>query len=403
MTSDRGGVDIVGSRLGGTKRARTEATISRANLPEARHDVHAAATGPDGSNRIEKFGQTPPADLRPPFTDLDEPFQARPVIASRRIMREEMTDNGTTDRAALEVRDAAKKFGATQALAGASFDVRAGELLGLLGPNGAGKTTMIKAIAGRAELDAGSIRLFGREIKRSDPRPDLGVVPQEIALYKLMTARENLAAFGALYGVAGAELKQRVDWALEWSGLADRASHLSKTFSGGMLRRLNIACSLLHQPKLVLLDEPTVGVDPQSRERIYEMLAVLKRDGVSVVLTTHHLEEAERRCERIVIIDHGRIVAAGTMSELVAQAMGRARVLAVQLGDPLGDDVALPAGWLTDEHRVEVRVNVDDIARDVPARLAELVGLGAHVRGMDVTGASLQDVFIALTGRELRE
>lgn len=318
-------------------------------------------------------------------------------------MKTDSTDNRSIAQAALEVRDAAKKFGATQALAGASFDVHAGELLGLLGPNGAGKTTMIKAIAGRAELDAGRIRLFGRDVKRSDPRPELGVVPQEIALYKLMTARENLSAFGALYGVTGAELKSRVDWALEWSGLSDRANDLSKTFSGGMLRRLNIACSLLHRPKLVLLDEPTVGVDPQSRERIYEMLAVLKRDGVSVVLTTHHLEEAERRCERIVIIDHGRIVAAGTMSELVAQAMGRARVLAVQLGDPLHADVQLPAGWGTDEHRVEVRVNVDDIARDVPARLAEITALGASVRGMDVTGASLQDVFIALTGRELRE
>ncbi|MBP8274695.1 MAG: ABC transporter ATP-binding protein [Acidobacteria bacterium] len=314
-----------------------------------------------------------------------------------------MTVTDTSPGTALVVRDAAKTFGGTQALAGASFDVRAGELLGLLGPNGAGKTTMIKAIAGRAELDAGSIRLFGRDIKRSDPRPELGVVPQELAIYKLMTARENLSAFGALNGVTGSTLKERVDWALEWSGLADRANDISKTFSGGMLRRLNIACSLLHKPKLVLLDEPTVGVDPQSRERIYEMLAVLKRDGVSVVLTTHHLEEAERRCERVVIIDHGRIVASGTMAELVAQAMGRARVLAMHLGEPLADAVTLPDGCVTDEHRVVIRANVQDIARDVPARLAEVAALGAAVRGMDVTGASLQDVFIALTGRELRE
>jgi ABC-2 type transport system ATP-binding protein len=164
-----------------------------------------------------------------------------------------------------------------------------------------------------------------------------------------------------------------------------------------------MACSLLHKPKIVLLDEPTVGVDPQSRERIYEMLAALKRDGVSVVLTTHHLEEAERRCERIVIIDHGNIVASGSMAELVAQSLGVARVLAVSLGEPLRQTVALPAGCTTDEHRVVVRANVKDIAREVPARLAEIAALGAVVRGMDVTGASLQDVFIALTGRELRE
>ena len=318
-------------------------------------------------------------------------------------MSTQATSSGHPLAQALEVRDAAKAFGATKALVGASFDVHPGELLGLLGPNGAGKTTMIKAIAGRVGLDAGTIKLFGREVTRTDARPELGVVPQELAIYKLLTARENLTAFGALNGVTGTTLRDRVEWALEWSGLADRAKDMTKTFSGGMQRRLNIACSLLHKPKLVLLDEPTVGVDPQSRERIYEMLAALKRDGVSVVLTTHHLEEAERRCERIVIIDHGKIMAAGTMAELVAKALGIARVLAVQLGEPLPESVALPNGVLTDEHRVVLRVNVQDIARDVPARLAEISALGAHVRGMDVTGASLQDVFIALTGRELRE
>ncbi len=245
---------------------------------------------------------------------------------------------------ALEVNGAVKAFGQTKALAGASFAVAPGELVGLLGPNGAGKTTMIKAIAGRVGLDAGSITLFGREVKRNDPRPDLGVVPQELAVYKLLTARENLEAFGELYGVTGAALKERVQWALDWSGLEDRANEPTKKFSGGMQRRLNIACSLLHTPKLLLLDEPTVGVDPQSRERIYDMLAALKRDGVSVVLTTHHLEEAERRCERVVIIDNGAIVAAGTVTELIG--------------------------------RVQVT--------------------NANAR-------NLQDVFIALTGRDLRE
>jgi ABC-2 type transport system ATP-binding protein len=303
---------------------------------------------------------------------------------------------------ALEVTGAVKSFGQTKALAGASFAVRQGELVGLLGPNGAGKTTMIKAIAGRVELDAGAIKLFGREVKRKDKRPDLGVVPQELAIYKLLTARENLEAFGALYGVNGPALKERVDWALEWAGLADRAKEPTKKFSGGMQRRLNIACSLLHKPKLLLLDEPTVGVDPQSRERIYEMLAALKREGVSVVLTTHHLEEAERRCERIVIIDHGKIVAAGTTSELVGQTLGAGRVLAVHMAAPLDRSSAMPDGWTTDDQRSTLRASVDDLVVDVPRRLKEAGALGA-VRGIDVTGASLQDVFIALTGRELRE
>ena len=303
---------------------------------------------------------------------------------------------------ALEVAGAVKTFGQTKALAGASFSVAPGELVGLLGPNGAGKTTMIKAIAGRVELDAGSITLFGREAKRKDPRPDLGVVPQELAIYKLLTARENLEAFGAIYGVKGAALKERVAWALDWSGLADRSKDQVKTFSGGMQRRLNIACSLSHKPKLLLLDEPTVGVDPQSRERIYDMLGVLKREGVSVVLTTHHLEEAERRCERVVIIDHGTIVASGTTAELVTQALGTARVLAVHLADPHAENAGLADGWSSSESRLTLRVTVEDLVVDVPRRLAEAAKLGA-VRGMDVTGASLQDVFIALTGRELRE
>ena len=214
----------------------------------------------------------------------------------------------------LEVAGARKKFGDVEALAGASFDVRPGELLGLLGPNGAGKTTVIKAIAGRLHLDAGTIRVFGRTVTPRDSRPDVGLVPQELAVYPLLTARENLEVFGTLYGVSKSELQRRVSWALEWSDLKDRSGEPVKRFSGGMKRRLNIACSLLHDPKLVLLDEPTVGVDPQSRERIYEMLSALRQAGVSIVLTTHHLEEAEQRCDRIVIIDKGRIVASGTLA-----------------------------------------------------------------------------------------
>ena len=151
-------------------------------------------------------------------------------------------------------------------------------------------------------------------------------MPQELAVYPLLTARENLEVFGTLYGVPRDRLAERVRWALDWADLADRASEPTRRFSGGMKRRLNIACSLIHRPAVLLLDEPTVGVDPQSRERIYEMLAALRRDGVSVLLTTHHLEEAQERCERILIIDHGRIVAAGSVASLVAQTLGdRAR------------------------------------------------------------------------------
>jgi len=279
-----------------------------------------------------------------PFTDSEERFPPHPSLNLPRVMATPAT--APVPHLALSVEGAEKRFGANVALAGASFTVRRGELVGLLGPNGAGKTTVIKAIAGRVRLDAGAIILFGRTLTLDDKRPEIGVVPQELAVYSLLTARENLEVFGALYGVGPAALAERVDWALEWSDLKDRAREPVKRFSGGMKRRLNIACSLLHGPKLVLLDEPTVGVDPQSRERIYEMLAALQRQNVSIVLTTHHLEEAERRCERIVIIDHGTIVAAGTPAELIA---------------------------------------------------------GGTVTGVAMGGATLQDVFIALTGRELRE
>jgi len=284
------------------------------------------------------------------------------------------------------VRGAERRYGNVQALAGASFDVHRGELLGLLGPNGAGKTTMIKAIAGRLKLDAGTITLFGRALAREDKRPEIGVVPQEIALYPLLTARENLAAFGALYGVTGANLTERVNWALEWSDLKDRANEPTKRFSGGMKRRLNIAASLLHKPRLVLLDEPTVGVDPQSRERIYEMLASLQKSGVSIVLTTHHLEEAEQRCERLVIIDHGKIVASGTVNELLQTTLGTARTLKVTLAD---------GRTLT--------ADVQNVGRDVAKVLTDVAAAGGDVTDMDLAGATLRDAFIALTGRELRE
>src|SRR5688572_13264145 len=201
----------------------------------------------------------------------------------------------------LQVTDARKKFGGTTALDGASFELRQGELLALLGPNGAGKTTLIRAIAGRVRLDAGQVKLFDREVSAGHTAKELGIVPQEIALYPLLSARENLEIFGRLQGLSGAGLSANVKWALERTALIDRQNDPVNQFSGGMRRRLNIACGVVHQPRVLLLDEPTVGVDPQSRDRIYDMLGELTRDGVSLLLTTHHLEEAEARCSRTVI------------------------------------------------------------------------------------------------------
>ena len=304
---------------------------------------------------------------------------------------------------ALQVNGARKRFGQVEALAGASFAVQRGELVGLLGPNGAGKTTLIRAISGRVRLDAGTIQVFGRTLTPADPRPEIGIVPQELAIYPKLTARENLEVFARLYGVESSRIRERVDWALDWADLRERGNEPALRFSGGMKRRLNIACGLLHSPSIVLLDEPTVGVDPQSRERIYVMLAQLRVSGVSIVLTTHHLEEAEQRCERIVIIDRGSIVAAGTLMELVRSTLGDSRSVTVTLDREWPAATPVPAGLQLSEDRRSVRTETSDLSAAVPSIFATLAQAGVKPADMKLTGATLHEVFFALTGRELRE
>ena len=301
----------------------------------------------------------------------------------------------------LAVTGARKQFGNVVALDGATLALRQGELLALLGPNGAGKTTLIRAIAGRVQLDSGEIRLFGRIPAGRKTPPELGIVPQELAIYPMLSARENLEAFGRLQGIARRDLADRVKWALAMTALDDRADEPIKAFSGGMKRRLNIACGVIHEPKVVLLDEPTAGVDPQSRERIYEMLAGLTRAGVSLLLTTHHLEEAEARCTRTVIIDHGRIIASGSLNELVEQTVGRHRLVTLRLDAPVSTP---PNGAQIDADDARlIRARVSDVARDLPALLAAVTAQRRAIEDVEVRGPSLQSVFIHLTGRELRE
>jgi ABC-2 type transport system ATP-binding protein len=302
--------------------------------------------------------------------------------------------------AVLRIEDAKKSFGATQALCGVSLELGEGELLGLLGPNGAGKTTLVRALAGRVRLDGGTIELFGRRLSETEARDGLGVVPQEIALYPLLTARENLEAFGCFNGLRGPALRDRVAWALEWTGLSERAREPIRRFSGGMRRRLNIACGVLHEPRVILLDEPTVGVDPQSRERIYEMLDRLRASGVSMLLTTHQLDEAEARCERIVIVDHGRLIAAGTLGELVRDTIGEQRVATVRLDRA----PATPLEGLTpDDDGTIWRGPMRDVDADLAALLRHVAAAGCSVVDLELRRPSLQSVFLHLTGRELRE
>ena len=274
----------------------------------------------------------------------------------------------------LKVDGLHKAYGALQAVAGVSFEVAAGEIVGLLGPNGAGKSTTVAMISGLVQPDGGSVTVDGRRLEGdADPAKSLiGLVPQELALYDELSARANLELFGALNGVHGALLRERVDAALELVGLADRARQSPARFSGGMRRRLNIAAALVHDPKLLLLDEPTVGVDPQSRNAIFDNLEALRARGKALLYTTHYMEEAERLCDRIVIVDHGRVVAAGTPRELYAH---------------------LPAGAAT-SHLLEGALDAE--------ALEWLAARGLQLRATGGAG-SLEAVFLHLTGRSLRD
>lgn len=301
---------------------------------------------------------------------------------------------------ALSIKGVEKSFGATLALNGVSLSVPANQRLALLGPNGAGKTTLVRAICGRLMIDKGRIKLFDRSIEDPEVLDQLGVVPQELAIYSDLTARENLVVFGKLNGLRGRELRDRVSWALEWIGLADRKNHLTKTFSGGMKRRVNIACGVLHSPKVLLLDEPTVGVDPQSRQRIFDMLEEIHRQGTTIILTTHHLEEAQSQCDRIVIIDHGKVIADGTLQDLIEQTIGFERNVFLQIDGYLSASIPnLEWNSTTDRYVAQM----SDVAEELPRMLERIAICHGTVVDIEMHQPNLHDVFIHLTGRELRE
>jgi ABC-2 type transport system ATP-binding protein len=305
---------------------------------------------------------------------------------------------------ALEIRDLSKSFGARRALDGVSLTVSAGEIVGLLGPNGAGKTTLVRSVAGRAEPDGGSLQIMGHGPEDDAARSLRGWVPQEIALYPLLSPRENLWTFGRYQGLAGETLEKGITQSLDWIGLSDRADEKTSTLSGGMKRRLNIAAGTIHGPKVLLLDEPTVGVDPQSRERIYAMIGELKGRGVALLYTTHYMEEAERLCDRIAIIDTGKIIALGTKDELVRKTVGTREALTIDATAPIPaalKEKLILMGAAVDEARM--RLSVDDPAAQIRKLLDLFHEEGVAVRDLTLKSATLEQVFLQLTGRELRE
>jgi len=309
----------------------------------------------------------------------------------------------------LHVEHLVKRYGERIAVDGVSFRAERGLTVGLLGPNGAGKTTTLAMITGLTPPDGGTVDVGGSTLA-ADPggiKRKIGLVPQDLALYEETTARANLQVFGALYGMKGAPLTRAITDALDLVGLADRAGDKVASFSGGMKRRLNIAGALLHDPELILLDEPTVGVDPQSRNAIFENLAELRRRGKTLVYTTHYMEEAERLCDRIVVMDHGRILADDTLAGLLARAPAPNRLLvdlALEPSPALLTRLASIEGVRgIAAEAARVSLDVGDVLVVTPRVLQVLAAQGMAVRGFASERANLESVFLTLTGRSLRD
>lgn len=310
----------------------------------------------------------------------------------------------------ITTHDLRKLYGSLEAVKGISFSVLRGEIFGLLGPNGAGKSTtlsmlscLLQPTAGEAEISGYSIRTNSLAVKRL-----IGVVPQDLALYEPLTARQNLIFWGRMYGLKGKDLKQRVETVLEQVSLADRANDRVETYSGGMKRRLNIAIGLLHGPQVVFMDEPTVGIDPQSRRNILELVKALKAQGMTVLYTTHYMEEAAELADRVGIIDHGRLIALGTQKELIRLG-GEAETLRLHFGQEQSTEHLVPQfeklsgvklATATDH---QVVLTVEAAEEVLPEVIAVAQKAGVRVRSVDIEEPNLESVFLHLTGRGLRD
>ena len=308
----------------------------------------------------------------------------------------------------IEVDQLRKSYGTLTAVDGISFTAHPGEIFGLLGPNGAGKTTTIGCISSLLTPTAGHVRIMGHDVVREGPaaRRVLGVVPQEISLYDDLSALENLNYWGGTQGMRNPLLRQRIQEVLAITGLEERAREPVKQFSGGMRRRLNFACGIVHQPKVLLLDEPTVGVDPQSRVRLLDLVRAQAQAGTCVLYTTHYMEEAETLCHRLAIVDRGNVIAAGTMAELRALLAERDLLRLSGIFHPDAAKAALqPIDHLeilqADENLLILAL--PEASRRLPAIFSALAAGGAEVRGTNLTQPSLESLFIKLTGKELRE
>jgi len=309
---------------------------------------------------------------------------------------------------AIQVEGLRKRYGDLVAVNGVSLEVEPGRIFGLLGPNGAGKSTLIGCISGLLRPSEGRVRVLGHDVVEEPirARERLGVVPQELGLYEELSAADNASYWGAAYGLSGGELRARVHEILERMGLSDRAREPVSRFSGGMKRRLNLACGLVHRPRVLLLDEPTVGVDPQSRVRLLELVREEVAGGTSVLYTTHYMEEAQELCDRIAIVDRGRVIASGSMGELrglmeekdLLRLSGSFDLNRARRALGALDDIEV-----LDSEADSLRLSLVDASKRLPAIFTALTEAGSEIRETRLTQPNLETLFIKLTGRELRE
>lgn len=312
--------------------------------------------------------------------------------------------------AVLNVEHLAKSYGTNRAVSDVSLSVARGQVIGLLGPNGAGKSTTVAMICGLVAPDSGRVLIDGEAIASDDSpiKRRIGLVPQDIALFEDFGARSNLELFGALYGIKGPLLRERVDAALDLVGLADRARDKPSSYSGGMKRRLNIAAALVHDPDLLILDEPTVGIDPQSRNAIFENLETLAARGKAIVYTTHYMEEAERLADRIVIIDHGSVVASDTPAALI-RGLGDTGVITLEVSGTVDVAALLREPGISRAEQADDVLTLaiagfgTDLGADLAHVLAWLAARDHALRRISSSRATLEDVFLSLTGRQLRD
>jgi ABC-2 type transport system ATP-binding protein len=309
--------------------------------------------------------------------------------------------------AVASVRDVVKRFGSTLALDHVDFGIEKGEILGLLGPNGAGKTTAIRALAGLIGVDSGAIELFGTPQRPGvmELKARIGLVTQEITIFEDLTGRENLRFFGGLYGLRRQELKQRIAETLEFVGLTENADKRSKKYSGGMKRRLNVACALTHHPELLIMDEPTVGIDPQSRNHILESVRALRAKGTTILYTSHYMEEVQAIASRVLIMDQGHIIAGGTVDELVERIQYEEHVT-LEVGEPtpaVVEGLGRIAGvkQVTQKGR-ELHVVSQAGAKNLD-KIISCAQAAGGVRSIRADKPTLEDVFLTLTGKRLRD